>query len=94
MDTQFLEQMRISLQEKRNSLAEWLFSTPSAKKGIRLGTAEEDAVQKHLVSLDDALKKVSNGSYGECEICHNSIEPELLEKDYACCVCLDEFTQE
>ncbi len=61
---------------------------------MRLGPLSEHAVQAHLQVVDTAITKADNQTLGLCDVCHEPIEPALLEMDYACCVCLDHFSAE
>lgn len=92
MDPKVFERIRTGLLEQRQNLAEWLDNTPLWKKQIRLGPADEEAVQAHLQVLDTAVKKAENKTLGLCEVCHDYIEPSRLEMDYTCCVCLDHLS--
>ncbi|GAA0311915.1 TraR/DksA family transcriptional regulator [Psychrobacter aestuarii] len=35
--------------------------------------------QQNLVYVDNALSRIENGTYGECEVCGEAIEPQRLE---------------
>lgn len=41
-----------------------------------------------LKEIDSALERIHNGSYGICEVCNESIEPEYLRADPLVHVCL------
>jgi phosphoserine phosphatase RsbU/P len=45
-----------------------------------------------LQQVDQALERIDNGTYGLCEVCHESIEPERLAADPLTCFCLDHLT--
>ena len=94
METRVLERVRAGLVEQRRNLTEWLRATPPQKKQIRLGPADERAVQAHLTVLDTALEKVENQTLGLCDVCHDYIEPSRLEMDYTACVCVDHLSAE
>ncbi|MCL4539562.1 MAG: SpoIIE family protein phosphatase [Bacteroidetes bacterium] len=56
----------------------------------RSGRSEE---LTHLLrDVDRALDKINNGTYGLCEICKDSIEPERLTADPLIRYCLDHLT--
>ena len=38
-----------------------------------------DSMEKELDKIDLALKKIENGTYGQCENCHKEISPKRLE---------------
>lgn len=92
METKVLERIRKSLLEKRQNLTDWLNTTPTPKRQIRLGPADEMAVHAHMGVLDTALEKTENKTLGRCKVCHDYIEPDLLEVDYTTCVCLDHLS--
>ena len=92
MDVEVLERIRLSLLEQRQNLADWLTTTPIWKKQVRLGPADERAVQAHVRVLDTAIERTENQTLGLCEVCHDYVEPGRLEMDYTCCVCLDHLS--
>ena len=94
MKTEFLETHRLGLKEQRQNLVDWLAATPAWKKQIRLGPLDEQAVQDHLQVLDETIERAEDQTFGICEVCHEAIEPDRLEMDYACCVCLDHMSAE
>ena len=93
MDTSILQRFQTSLIEKRHNLVEWLGQTPPAKKQIQLGSADEQDVQAHLRVVDQALEKISDQTLGICEVCHKTVDTNLLEMDYTASVCLDHFSE-
>lgn len=92
MDTTLLKQIRTSLLEQRQSLTNWLSTTPARERQVRLGPADEEAVQTHLQVLDTAIEKTENQTLGLCEVCHDYIEPDQLVVDYTRCVCLEHLS--
>ena len=92
MEIQLLERLRQGLLVTRSSLSAWLRTTTPDKKSILLGPASERAVQNRLEAVDHALAKAGSGSLGKCEVCHDDVEPEILEVDYSCCVCIDHLS--
>ena len=92
METTFFEHIRENLLEQRRNLMTWLNTTPAQKKQIRLGPADEQAVQSHLQVLDTALAKAEDKTLGVCEVCHDYVEPSRLEMDYTACVCVDHLS--
>jgi sigma-B regulation protein RsbU (phosphoserine phosphatase) len=89
-----LQRFNRGLLRKRQNLTAWLSSTPDRSKEVRLGPLDEAAVTAHLQVLDSTLEKVEEQTLGLCEVCNEPVEPGLLEMDYACCVCLDHFSNE
>jgi sigma-B regulation protein RsbU (phosphoserine phosphatase) len=94
MDTHVLQHIRASLVEQRQNLASWLASTPASKRRVRLGPADERAVQTRLQVLETAIEKAEDQTLGQCEVCHEDVEADRLEMDYTCCVCLDHLSTE
>jgi sigma-B regulation protein RsbU (phosphoserine phosphatase) len=92
LDTNVFQQIRADLEDQRKSLADWLSSTPTLERQVRLGPADEEAVQAHLQVLDTAIEKAVDQTLGLCQVCHDYVEPDLLAMDYTCCVCLDHLS--
>jgi sigma-B regulation protein RsbU (phosphoserine phosphatase) len=49
-------------------------------------------VSSLLQQVDQALARMDLGTYGLCEVCHDSIEPERLAADPLACFCLDHLS--
>jgi sigma-B regulation protein RsbU (phosphoserine phosphatase) len=94
MQTEVLEKVQEGISEKRNQVATWLQTTPARKKQGYLGPAGERDVETHLHVLDTALEEAATGAMGVCSVCHQAIEPELLQMDYTVGVCLDDLAPE
>ena len=94
METHILERMSKGLLQKRDSLTEWIHATPLGKKKILLGPSTEQSVYDRLDVIDEAISKADSRTLGKCEVCHEDVEPELLEVDYTACVCLDHLSKE
>jgi len=47
-----------------------------------------------LAEVDDALRRIDNGTYGICESCHDTIEAGRLEQNPLVRFCLDHLNQE
>jgi sigma-B regulation protein RsbU (phosphoserine phosphatase) len=92
METKVFERIRRSLLEKRQNLTDWLNTTPTQERKVRLGPADEMAVHAHMHVLDTALEKAENETLGRCKVCHDYIGSDLLEVDYTACVCLDHLS--
>jgi len=45
-----------------------------------------------LAEIDTALQRIDDGSYGLCEVCHDPIEVDRLERNPLLRVCLDHLT--
>ena len=48
-----------------------------------------DALSARLRAVDEALERLTNGSYGLCQTCDSDIEGRRLEVDPAAATCLD-----
>ncbi len=94
MDTQILQRIRENLQRQRQNLLEWMQDTPPAKKQIFLGPAQENNVQAHLQTLEEALRNAENKTLGRCEVCHDYVEADRLEMDFTARVCIDHYSAE
>lgn len=94
MDAMFFERIRGGLLETRHNLTGWLRAASPRSKQVRLGPAAERSVQARLTALDTAIAKAEDQTLGLCQVCHTPIEPELLEMDYTCCICLSHLSDE
>ena len=92
MNNTINERIQKSLREKSDNLTTWLTESSPSEKQLRLGSSPEEAVQVHLETIGQALEKTDDQSLGQCEVCNEPIEPELIEMDYTCCVCLDHLS--
>ncbi len=60
-----------------------------------VGTQGPHANLLHLLGeIDRALEKITAGTYGNCETCHDSIETERITLDPLCRNCLDHLSRE
>src|SRR5512135_3419687 len=94
MNSTIVTHIHDRLMTQRQALANWLHSTPASERQIRLGVAPDQAVSTRLEVLDHAIEKAENETLDICEVCHGHIEPELLEMNYSCCVCMDDLSTE
>jgi len=94
MDTSVFQHIRTSLLAQRHNLANWLSTTSVRERQVRLGPADEQAIQAHLQVLDTAIEKTEDQTLGLCKVCHDYIEPDQLVVDYTRCVCLDHLSEE
>jgi sigma-B regulation protein RsbU (phosphoserine phosphatase) len=51
-------------------------------------------VHELLQQIDDALEHMDAGTFGLCDVCHESVEPETLMADPLCKICLDHLSVE
>lgn len=92
MDATVLQRIQHGLQEKRQSLSDWLNNTPPAKKQLMTGPCCEEDVQSQLKTIDQSLDQIEKNTFGVCEVCHEPVDANLLEMDYTTCVCLDHYS--
>jgi phosphoserine phosphatase RsbU/P len=57
-----------------------------------LSTAADASLSQLLTAVDDALRRIEQGTFGLCETCHDSVEPERLLADPLVRFCLDHLT--
>lgn len=94
MDAMFFERIRGGLLETRHNLTHWLRSASPRSQQVWLGPAAEQNMQTRLTALDRAIAKAEDKTLGVCQVCHEYVDPELLEMDYTACVCLDHYSDE
>jgi len=73
--------LRTELEERRERLHAAL-NSPAA----------DDSLSQLLTAVDDALRRIEQGTFGLCETCHDSVEPERLLTDPLVRFCLDHLT--
>jgi sigma-B regulation protein RsbU (phosphoserine phosphatase) len=44
--------------------------------------------------IDEAITKAESKTLGKCEVCHENVDPELLEVDYTASVCIDHLSEQ
>jgi RNA polymerase-binding transcription factor DksA len=87
---QIKKQLETELREaekRRQQLAEQLDERPEFGLGTgstgsytwEMALARRDRVAEEIQTLQAALKRVNDGSYGQCENCGKPIDPERLE---------------
>ncbi len=89
---QIIGQIRQSVLEKRERLADWMQTAPPEERELRLGPAADSVVQSHLYVLEETLQKADDGTLGVCEVCRGHVDTELLEMDYTATICLDHLS--
>jgi sigma-B regulation protein RsbU (phosphoserine phosphatase) len=94
MDTKFFTEIRDSLFLKQQILSQWLKSASSEEKRVALGPAREHAIQDHLETIDQSIDKADDQTLGLCTVCHDYVQPELIQMDYTSCVCLDHLSEQ
>jgi phosphoserine phosphatase RsbU/P len=92
MEPDFFQRVESSLHEKRQNLNQWLQETTPEELQIQVCSPDEQLVQAHLDVIDAAMEKAEEHTLGVCEVCHDYVNPRLLEMDYTTCVCLDHLS--
>src|ERR1700747_3796913 len=54
--------------------------------------AADGSLSQLLTAVDEALRRIDQGTFGLCETCHDSVEPERLLADPLVRFCLDHLT--
>lgn len=93
MDQNNLEKFRSTLSQHRDKLLEWLDGEGN-DKAFHLGGKSTQEVLRAVSELKEALESMGSGNFGECEVCHETVDPELLELDYTSSVCLSHYPEE
>jgi sigma-B regulation protein RsbU (phosphoserine phosphatase) len=78
MDEASLTNFRAHLLSRRRRLERVIHDTQATSDLVNL-----------LREVDSALERVSDGTYGVCRTCHDSIEDDLLHMDPLACFCFD-----
>lgn len=94
MEAFILDRIRSGLLQKREWITEWLHSTPLNKKEVLLGPSTEQSVLCCVDVIDEAITKAESKTLGKCEVCHEDVDPELLEVDYTASVCIDHLSEQ
>ena len=76
-----INSIRYQLEERRSKLQETINDFKNPTELLNL-----------LNDVDSALKRMNNGTYGLCEVCHDPIEDFRLKQDPLMCFCLDHLT--
>ena len=85
------ERIQAGLDEKLQNVTEFLETATETEKDICLG--DEHCVDTHLQVIETSLSKIEDNTLGICEICHESVDSELLQMDYTTTVCLGHYTE-
>jgi len=77
--------LRLELEDRRTRLCEALRSPDLAPNA-------DASISQLLDAVDAALRKIGQGTFGICETCHDSIEPDRLLADPLVRFCLDHLS--
>ena len=94
MADETIETIQKGLAETRENLAHWIETTPPSKKVIQCCSEDDACVDEHIHVIDHSLEKISDGTFGVCEVCHEKVDDVLLKMDYTSTVCLGHFSEE
>jgi phosphoserine phosphatase RsbU/P len=75
-DTMYADTIREQLQAGRSRLT------------AALGEIETEQVHRLLEEVDSALSRIEHGTYGVCEVCHDTVEEDRLRDNPLVRVCL------
>ena len=92
MELNFFQRIQSGLLGKRQNLNRWMEATSPEKRQRQLGAQDKKSVQAHLDVIESAVERVEERTLGVCEVCHDIVNPRLLEMDYTACVCLEHFS--
>ena len=90
MEADIYQRIQGGLAEKRQNLADFLDSASEEKKD--LCCQDEHEIHDHLQVIETSLEKVEDEILGICTVCHEHVDPGLLEMDYTSHVCLDHYS--
>lgn len=92
MQNQTMNRVLSGLRSKREALVNWGAKIPAEKKAVQLGPSPEVSVVSHLETVEVSIEAAREGTLGICDICHQQVEPRLLEVDYTARVCLEHLS--
>jgi len=93
METGIINHIQEGLTEKKTNLEQWREATPQDHKEVCLCSTDETMLEEHLHVIDASLHKIKDGTLGICEVCHGTVDDELLMMDYTATVCLGHYTE-
>jgi len=92
METNIINRIQEGLTEKKTNLEEWREAETQEHKEVCLCSDDETVLEEHLHVIDDSLQKIEKGVLGVCQVCHGTVDDELLLMDYTSTVCLSHFS--
>ncbi len=78
-----LEHFRNLLLERQDNVQQWM------ETGTGLAAGAVEKAQALLIEIKEALKRVDNKSFGECQVCHGEVERHRLEVQPTAHICLE-----
>ncbi len=94
MDSTTLQRFRINLARQKDNLLDWFQHTPTHKKRVHLGTADERSARAHLQVVEQSIAKTEENTLGHCTVCNGEVEDGRLEVDYTASFCLSHYSDE
>src|SRR5215468_4143301 len=76
MESAYLQSVREQLESRLNRLEDLLQRQPS------------EQVTQLMADVDKAIERIDTGHFGECSVCHESVETDRLMHDPLISVCL------
>lgn len=105
MNRELLERARQALTERKEGLMEWFSGASFSRRREALGepaqpdrgegpvNGEDLSLPPVVYEVEAALHQVDAESLGRCVVCNEEVEPEMLELDFATCVCLTHYSE-
>jgi phosphoserine phosphatase RsbU/P len=81
--------IRQQLEVRRDQLKAAMSETPAARN-----TADATQLANLLHQVDSAIQRMDAGTYGICDVCHDTVEKERLIADPLTTLCLDHLSGE
>jgi len=93
MTIDIFQRIQVGLDEKRQSVAEFLETASEVEKDNRL-CDNPCCIEDHFDIIEQNREKIETNTLGLCEVCHGTVDTSLLEMDYTSCVCLDHYSED
>jgi RNA polymerase-binding transcription factor DksA len=97
-EIEYIDQARVQLVRRPGDLSDApLHNADSDAEGLDVDLAVDATLRDELRQINDALERITKGTYGKCQRCEKSIAEERLEAiPYApyCIECVREMEEE
>jgi sigma-B regulation protein RsbU (phosphoserine phosphatase) len=93
MEVGIVDRFQSALLARRDRLISWLNEPSHAARGRGDGAAYGGDVPV-LHDIDVALEHIEDGTFGQCEVCGDTVDEVRLDLDFAACVCLDHYSED
>jgi len=94
MDTRFIKRIYQNLLDRKTNLTTWAEASPTSEIETRLLSSDPQVVESQLQVIDHSLCCLDEGTFGICQVCHETVDNKILELDYTACVCLDHYSEQ